>query len=236
MSIKQISFACFCIASIALLCTLGTWQVQRLAWKTGIIDRIESEYARDPAQNILRFKDLQAQQDLDLPLLYGRMEGRLEPRSALLLGPKTLDGQIGHHVIAPMRLRSGGIVFVNLGFTNAQDIKDITLPAGRLSVDGIARKPDWNAFSPGNAPDQDIWMKPDIAEMAGAKNYDLKDVAPLMLYAQNASRTLKDITFLDARWMPRNNHKQYAIFWFSMAGIFTVFFGAFAYRTFREKA
>ena len=45
---KVIAALVFGLGGVAILLALGIWQVQRLAWKTEIIDRIEARLAADP--------------------------------------------------------------------------------------------------------------------------------------------------------------------------------------------
>ncbi|MEM8878886.1 MAG: SURF1 family cytochrome oxidase biogenesis protein, partial [Pseudomonadota bacterium] len=38
------------VAGLAILVSLGTWQVQRLEWKRGIIERIDTRITAEPVQ------------------------------------------------------------------------------------------------------------------------------------------------------------------------------------------
>ena len=38
----------FGLAGVAILVALGIWQVQRLAWKEGVLEKIEARIAADP--------------------------------------------------------------------------------------------------------------------------------------------------------------------------------------------
>ena len=50
-----------------------------------------------------------------------------------------------------------------------------------------------------------------------------------MMYAEKSSKNFGVLQLQQERWMPRNKHKQYAIFWFTMAAVFCGFFSAYAY-------
>lgn len=223
---KKILSILFSLLALSILIGLGTWQTERLAWKTEIINRLESEYAKDPKQNIYTFDDLTHQQN-NLPLLYGSVIGSFDYKKGILVGPKPLDGEIGYLVITPMTLKSGGHLLVNRGWISQDQTKDISAAdiKGNISVSGIFRKPDWNKFTPNNSPENNIWTKLDIDQIARVKN--ISPVAPVMLYAEHADKDFGLLTMQSEKWFPRNKHKQYALFWFTMAGAMLIIFGLF---------
>lgn len=215
------------IAALGTLLSLGYWQVQRLAWKTEIIEQLESEYAKDPLQNRLAFKDLTTDR-----IQYGSVRGRFDYSKEILVGPKPHDGKIGYLVITPLQL-TGGNIFVNRGWIE-NNKEGNAKPRSNVRVTGIFRKPDWNRFTPENSPENDVWTKLDLEQIAEAKN--VLNPAPVLLYAESASKSFGALAMQKQQWFPRNKHKQYAIFWFSMAGILCVIFGLFCLQQKRKPS
>jgi len=219
--------AFFTLIGVCILCTLGFWQLQRLEWKTGLLDRLEAEYRKDALAHTYAFKDLEEIGNQDIPLVKGSVKGRFNYDKEIFLGPKTHDGTPGFHVLTPLKLEQGGWVIVNRGFTAIKDLPE-GQPQGTVQVGGIFRKPDWNTFTSGNSPENDLWFRPDLQEIAQTK--DLYQTAPVMLYAEEASADFPGVEMTATRWQPRNKHRQYAIFWFTMAGILVLIFGVFALK------
>ena len=73
--LQKIITITFLLGAIVTLLSLSYWQVQRLNWKTDIIERLEAEYQKDPALNRFTFNDLQKFDTARQPLLYGSATG-----------------------------------------------------------------------------------------------------------------------------------------------------------------
>jgi len=207
------------IAALALLFTLSYWQFERLEWKTALIHNLEREYVQNPMDRLLTFDDLSAMVQQENPLIQASVIGQYLSGQDILLGPKTQDGIIGAHVITPFKMKQGYIL-VNRGFIAQTDAHHETLPlkTGVITIGGLLRKPDWNKFTPENSPENNIWTKPDIHQIAHTHN--LSPVAPVMLYLDHQ------------QIYPRNKHLHYALFWLSLG---CIWFGFGAYFVFKRK-
>lgn len=224
MMARRIVAGVLTLGGIGILCTLGTWQVQRLAWKENIIVRLESARA---APQHFTFDSLQSLNAQEPPLAYGSVRGTLLSDKEILIGPKTNeDGMIGYHLVTPLKIH-GGTILVDRGWVDS----DAANPAHRVHLTspvpvtftGVVRRPDYNRFSSGNNPAGDQWMRLDPAQIADAKH--LGPTAPLVAYAEQADRKFDAAAMNEPGWAPRNNHRQYAIFWFSMAALLAGFYG-----------
>lgn len=228
---KIISILIFGSAFVILM-GLGSWQIQRLTWKNNLIAQLNQAYAH--GEKILYdFEDFKIV-DNDLPILYGAVQGRFDYGREILLGPRPFDGAVGYNLITPLNLERGGVILVNRGFLSADKIEDIaqTHIKGVIKISGLIRAPDWNSFTPDNSPENNVWTKLDIAQIAQAK--DIQNIAPLILYAEKSSPEFSALKMNEEKWMPRNKHLQYAFFWFSMAGVLCGVFGLYAYQR-RQK-
>ena len=227
---KFITIALF-IGAIFILLSLSYWQVKRLQWKQNIIEHLDTQYQQDPVP-IATFDMLQDLNTQELPLLYGQITGRFFFDKEVLWGPKTLNGKIGYNIITPLQLTSGEYVLVHRGWVENKTHQTQELNRA-ITITGIFRKPEWNRFTPNNNPAENIWTKPDIAEISQIKN--LEPTAPVLLYAHEMSKNDDAVTLNQDKWYPRNKHKQYAIFWFVMALVFIGVFGLYRRKSCKTK-
>lgn len=204
------------VAAVAVLCGLGTWQIQRLHWKENLLAQIAAAREAGP-QDIA---DIDA---ADVPL-YARLKGHYISGTRFLVGPRTYDGAAGYHIVMPL-LTDHGAVLVNRGWVPEGQQDSIAPPQGSVTVTGMLRAPDpGNVFTPPNAPDKNAWFRFDLQRMAVAAKVDT--LAPLVMYAESEvpeSASLQPVRAALA-WSPPNNHMQYAVFWFTMAAALCVIY------------
>jgi cytochrome oxidase assembly protein ShyY1 len=148
---------------------LGTWQVQRLGWKTTLIAKLEDRILREPLP-LPPHIDPDAIGDFD----YRRVTatGRYRHDQEMLIGPRMRDGKQGYMVVTPLeREGDGTTVLVNRGWISKafqdQRSRPGGLPEQVVLVEGLLRQP-WkkNMFTPDNRPDKGEFYFPDVKEMA----------------------------------------------------------------------
>lgn len=204
---------------VAILCGLGTWQIQRLHWKNDIIADLERSYAKGDRQDLSQTirSDVDSGKDA---FGYGSVQGHFLRDKAVLVGPRILDGRSGYYLLVPMTMDDDARpLFVNTGWVSDMwndtlDERLALLPA-EVSVRGLIRHPDWSSFTSKNSPANDLWFRPDPIEIAAAK--DLKNPYGIILYADRIDPPLQDVVANEERWLPRNKHLQYALFWYALA-------------------
>ena len=202
------------VIGVVVLCGLGTWQLQRLAWKTDIIAGLEAAYDSQSGATVF------AQGFTGGEFIFGTVEGTFLPSKLVKLGPRTGGGTISYDVLVPLAIGES-VLFVNLGL-NPEPYKKLKLSEFEnktIRFEGLARVPGWNSFTPENEPENERWYRADIQQMAAVRNLD--NPLPHILYAETASEDLGPFPH-NTRWMPKNNHLQYALFWFTMAGALVV--------------
>ncbi len=208
----------FTLLGVTFLCGLGTWQLQRLAWKNAIIEALEVAYAH-PADipDAAAIRKIAAQKNA---YAYGSVEGVYALDRSMLLIPRTREGRPGAHVITPLTLAGGEILLVDRGWVPAgTPAADMRRPQGgaMLRVTGLLRPPSrGNAFTPANPPDGD--------EIYRARP---EDFGALPLILQAAAEDPSPPGPVRPRppevlWRPANNHFSYALFWFGMAAVLAV--------------
>lgn len=216
--------------AFAVLCALGTWQVQRLQWKEGLIAKIESRIAAQP----LTLDGLEAvwAEEGDVEYTPVQLSGRfLYGREQHFLA--THEGQSGWYVYTPLELEDGRHLIVNRGFV-PYDMKDPvernwTEPEGDVAFTALARdplyeKPGW--VVPDNAPGDNLWYWKDYPAMREAMGLDADSTLP---FFADVRAYEGDVPPLPVPGVTRislpNNHLQYAITWYGLAGALAAVFG-----------
>jgi surfeit locus 1 family protein len=167
LALALIPFTAFC---------LGTWQVQRLDWKTKLIAKFEDRLVRPPLPLPPRI-DPDAVPEFD----YRRVlaAGHFRHDKEMLIGPRLHDGNDGFLVITPLeRGKGASTILVNRGWISRekqyqQDRSPGALPDGEVTVAGLLRSP-WkkNFFTPINKPEDGKFYFPDVEQMAKASGSD----------------------------------------------------------------
>jgi surfeit locus 1 family protein len=227
------------VLGVAFLIGLGTWQMQRLAWKQGLIGAIAERTHAEPVP--LAAVEARAAEGGDPEYARVKVEGRLLNDHELAfyafderLGP-------GYHVVTPFERADGSIVFVNRGFV-PQDLKDAAKrPAGQLagevSIVGLVRvPPPPGLFTPANDAAKNVWYWYDLGAMAAAAlGPGEKRVVPFIVDAEVApslpgSLPKGGTTRLE---LP-NRHLEYALTWYGLAAALVAVFVAFAVTHWRQ--
>ena len=214
----------FTIPVVAVLVTLGVWQLQRLEWKSRLIAERATAVAAAPVSPPKTLAEARA-----LEFHRVTVEGVFLHDKEILRNAIAAKGDAGFDVLTPLREEGGRIVFANRGFVPTELKDPATRPTGQLAgtvrVSGLLRvppqeKPGW--FIPDNRPDRNAWFWIDLPAMAAADG--LANVAPFYIDADaepNPGGWPKGgVTPLA---LP-NDHLQYAITWFSLAAALVVIY------------
>lgn len=200
---------------LAALLALGTWQLYRLDWKRDLIARIEQRVNAPPVPLPVQIAD-PAAWEYRRVVVTGTF---LHERELHVLG-HTRRGNLGYHVVTPLRRTDGGgLVLVDRGWVPS-DRKEPPARAegqvgGPTAVEGIVRLP-WpqGLFVPDNDPARNIWFWTDAAAMERAVGAALP---PLLVEAGPAPNPGGLPVGGQTRLQIPNNHLQYAMTWYGMA-------------------
>jgi surfeit locus 1 family protein len=204
--------------ALAILLGLGTWQVQRLHWKQGLLARIAALQAA-PARPVGAVLDGVAEgADADFTRVTAVCPGLAAAPFLELYSVR--DGQAGSRLISACKVASAryASVLVDRGFVpdiiSARPPIDAAATAP-VAVTGVLRKPEHgNLFSPPNTPQR--WYVRDIAAMAAALK--APEPAPLTLMAESSSNP--EWKALVPAPIPAdipNRHLEYALTWYGLA-------------------
>ena len=218
-------------AALAVLVGLGTWQIQRLHWKEGVIAHREARLAMPPVS----VEEETA--DEDLAFRRARATGRFLHSREFLISNRVRGGRAGFDVVTPLRLGPADIIMVNRGWIPLDradpDTRREGLVAMETAVTGILRKPGKTSpWVPDNEPAGNVWYYADPEEMAAVAG--LAGVRDTVLVAD----TKPNPGGLPAGRGPKveiaNRHLEYALTWYGLALVLVVIYFVFHWR--REDA
>lgn len=208
------------VLCLAVLVGLGTWQLQRLAWKTELIHRIEMRVGEPPAPLPVAIDDPDAWDYKPVTVTGTLLNDRelfIGPR--LAVGPDGLN-RPGVHVLTPLVRVDGSIVLVDRGFVPTERRDPSTRADGQLTgpvtVTGIARRPGGRAWlQPDNDPAGNNWFWYDLPAMAMAAG--VEGFGPVIVQA--GPEPNPGGWPLGGRTIVRlpNNHLSYALTWYGLA-------------------
>jgi surfeit locus 1 family protein len=215
------------LAAVALLVSLGNWQVRRLAWKEALIASA-TERPKEPVQELPPAASWPALDISANEYRPFRLSGRfLHDKEALVFtslgqGSRGPFRGPGFWVVTPFTLDAGGTVLVNRGFApegrQAPSDRGETLPAGRMTVAGLLRPNDEpHLFTPDNRPDENVFYTRNVAAISAAKGL-APPVAPFtidLVASETPPGGLPQAG--ETRMSFSNNHLGYAITWYGLA-------------------
>ena len=196
-------FSVFVIFFVLVFVSLGTWQIIRLNWKNNLIFEIENSLKNPPVElsninheNYLRVKT----------------SGNIDFEKQIYLYNLNENGTPGFEVINPLSVNQknylinrGWIPFEKKGMQEINEFDEKNI-VGTLKLQG--RK---NIFKPDNDIEKNYWFsldREDIMKFTG------KEFSKYIIYLNG------DYKFPKPKKITANisnNHKKYAITWFSLA-------------------
>ncbi|EJJ28907.1 SURF1 family protein [Rhizobium sp. CF142] len=214
------------LIALAILISLGTWQVERLHWKEGLLADIAERRAAAPVP-LADIETMAAQG--------GDIEYRTVTATGRYINNKerhffaTWRGQTGYYIYTPLQLADGRYILVNRGFVPYENKEPEMRMQGQLTgqqtVSGLARakllgKP--SSLVPDNDVAKNIFYWKDLDVMASSVDLDKVDVVPFFVDADStpnpAGFPIGGVTQVD---LP-NDHLQYAFTWYGLAAALLV--------------
>lgn len=213
------------VVGCAILIALGTWQVQRLHWKQGVLSEMEARLGNDP----VALPD-PADPGRDRYLAVEAM-GSFTGEDVLVMASQPRVGA-GYRVIAVFETDHNRRLLVDRGFIPS-DLRDRPRPAVEAAITGNLHWPeDADAFTP--APDREnrLWFARDVEDIAATLGTE-----PLLVALRSSSEStpVAQPLPLDTANVP-NNHLNYAITWFSLAIVWAGMTAFLLWRIRQRKA
>ena len=227
------------IVAFLILIGLSTWQVQRKAWKEGLIAEL-TERLGVPPTALPSAKDWPSLDPASVEYSRVTFSAQFDNTAeALVYGAASafrpdVTG-LGYWVFTPARLTDGSTVIVNRGFIpeSKKDPKtrEIGQIAGPVTIVGTLRWPEprhW--FTPNDDPAHNLWLSRDLQSIAAAKG--LGPIAPF--YVEQESPVPSGGIPQPGKLVVSlpDNHLQYAITWYGLAAALA---GVFIFWAFNSR-
>lgn len=206
---------------LVVLLALGTWQAQRLAWKTDILARIAAAEA-GPAVPLAA---------LPQPFTKVDAAGRFDHGREALVGLEVRGATLGSRLVTPLLREGAPVILVDRGWVPLERRQPVDHPDGEVRVTGWVR------------PGERAGMFSATDDTAGRRFYTfdpaaigaalgLAQVAPFGLVALGEAQGLPE----PDRRLPRpsNNHLGYAITWYGLAAALVGVFLVWARRRLKD--
>ncbi|MGQ0672176.1 MAG: SURF1 family protein [Hyphomicrobium sp.] len=219
------------VLALPILLALGSWQLDRLAWKEGLIASIAERVSQPPiglGEANRRFLDTGEAEYVRV-----RARGRFHHDKERYLYAPDPDRGPGFQVITPFEVAGdGAILFVNRGWV-PDALKEPALraagqAAGEVEVTGLLRRPESpGAFTPDNDPVRNLWYWRDFSGMfkASFENTE-RPYIPMFLDAEAGPPGTWPQGGTTRVALP-NRHLEYAITWFGLAGALAAVYAAY---------
>jgi len=228
-------------SAFAVLLSLGLWQLDRKAWKEGLIATLEQRLSAPPVAlpAPATWPRLRAADDefLRVAMTAELLNDREAP--VYTSGSSLREGSSGpgYWIFTPARLADGALVMVNRGFVPDGKRDPGTRPdgevAGPINMVGVLRWPEPpGIFTPAGDPTRNIWFSRDSNAIAAAKGVS---VAPFYLELESPDPPggLPQTGRLHPT-LP-NNHFGYALTWLGLACVLVGVYGTWLFGSWRKR-
>ena len=200
---NKLLFSVFVYFIILTLLSLGFWQIYRLNWKLELIEQIENSLKNDPVElsnvekkNYLRIKT----------------SGDIDFDKQIYLYNLNDAGKPGFEVINPIKIGNENYL-MNRGWIpfEKKDLPELNLVDQNQIVGTLMLQTKPSTFKPENDIEKNYWFtlnREDISKFTG------RNFSEYVIYL-NGDYKIPKPRVITAKIS--NNHKKYAITWFSMA-------------------
>ncbi|WP_440654830.1 SURF1 family protein [Candidatus Pelagibacter sp. HIMB1506] len=200
---NKLLFSVFVYFIILVLLSLGFWQLYRLSWKLDLINQIENSLKIDPVelQNVEKKNYLRI-----------KTSGQIDFEKQIYLYNLNETGKPGFEVINPIKV-GNEYYLINRGWISFEqkNKQEINVVDQKNIIGTLMLQSKSSSFKPKNEVDKNYWFtldREDILKFTGKKfskyiiylNGNYENPRPRVITAKIS-----------------NNHKKYAITWFSMA-------------------
>ena len=200
---NKLLFSVFVYFIILVLLSLGFWQLYRLSWKLDLINQIE---------NSLKVEPIELQNVEKKNYLRIKTSGQIDFEKQIYLYNLNETGKPGFEVINPIKIGNEDYL-INRGWISfdKKNKPEINIIDQKNIIGTLMLQSKSSSFKPKNEIDKNYWFtldREDILKFTG------RNFSKYIIYL-NGSYENPRPKVITAKIS--NNHKKYAITWFSMA-------------------
>jgi len=205
--------------ALLILVSLGTWQLERLRWKTDILSSMKESLSLPPLKltgqvidNIDQYSFRRIQ-----------LTGNYLYKDNITIYSKVFNKKVGKHLIVPLETQYG-IILVNRGFIPSDFNIENNIKSGEISINGIVKfQQKINYFTPNNNVIKNEWYYININEVSNFLSL------PLLNFYIVEENNIEEKYPVGSQYNINisNDHLQYAITWFSLALALSIFINIF---------
>jgi len=200
---NKLLFSVFVYFIILTLLSLGFWQIYRLNWKLELIEQIENSLKNDPVE----LSNIEKKNYLRIIT-----SGDIDFDKQIYLYNLNDAGKPGFEVINPIKIGDENYL-INRGWIpfEKKDLPEINLIDQNQIVGTLMLQTKPSTFKPENDIEKNYWFtlkREDISKFTG------RNFSEYVIYL-NGDYKIPKPRVITAKIS--NNHKKYAITWFSMA-------------------
>ena len=200
---NKLLFSVFVYFIILVLLSLGFWQLYRLSWKLDLINQIE---------NSLKVEPIELQNVEKKNYLRIKTSGQIDFEKQIYLYNLNETGKPGFEVINPIKIGKENYL-INRGWIpfDKKNKPEINIIDQKNIIGTLMLQSKSSSFKPKNEIDKNYWFtldREDILKFTG------RNFSKYIIYL-NGSYENPRPKVITAKIS--NNHKKYAITWFSMA-------------------
>lgn len=212
------------VIGTAILVGLGVWQMQRLAWKEGVLANIDAQIGA-PAVGVPREPDPDGDKYLAVRAL-----GRFTGEEAHVLASIKQIGAV-YRIIGVFETDGNRRLLVDRGYVLEAD-KNASRPPVQTGITGNLHWPDEvDSYTPDPDPANNQWFARDVTALSDALGTE-----PLLIVLRTTSEPDSPVTPLplDSAGIP-NDHLNYALTWFGLAIVWAAMTFSWLWRISRRK-
>jgi surfeit locus 1 family protein len=200
---NKLLFSVFVYFIILVLLSLGFWQLYRLSWKLDLINQIE---------NSLKIEPIELQNVEKKNYLRIKTSGQIDFKKQIYLYNLNETGKPGFEVINPIKIGNEDYL-INRGWIpfDKKNKPEINIIDQKNIIGTLMLQSKSSSFKPKNEIDKNYWFtldREDILKFTG------RNFSKYIIYL-NGNYEIPRPKVITAKIS--NNHKKYAITWFSMA-------------------
>ena len=196
-------FSVFVYFIILVLLSLGFWQLYRLSWKLDLINQIE---------NSLKVEPIELQNVEKKNYLRIKTSGQIDFEKQIYLYNLNETGKPGFEVINPIKIGNEDYL-INRGWISfdKKNKPEINIIDQKNIIGTLMLQSKSSSFKPNNELDKNYWFtldREDVLKFTG------RNFSKYIIYLNGSYKSPRP-KVITAKIS--NNHKKYAITWFSMA-------------------